>query len=105
MTKPTTRNRRGAAEDEATPAEATAPADATPSADEATASADEGDADGEYEGDGLSGWVAILSRARPGFRRGGIPHQPGVTRYPPDAFTADQIKAIEADPLFEVRRL
>ncbi|MBP7127321.1 hypothetical protein KBD49_13240 [Myxococcota bacterium] len=41
---------------------------------------------------------------RPGFRRAGIAH-PAVARYPEGRFSAEQMAALRAEPLIEVREI
>lgn len=45
--------------------------------------------------------IRIISRAHDGFRRGGHAH-PADATYPADHFTAEQLEAIEAEPLLTV---
>lgn len=45
--------------------------------------------------------IRIISRAHDGFRRGGHAH-PADATYPADYFTAEQLEAIEAEPLLTV---
>jgi hypothetical protein len=45
--------------------------------------------------------IRIISRAPDGFRRGGVAH-PADATYPADHFTAEQLEAIEAEPLLTV---
>jgi hypothetical protein len=45
--------------------------------------------------------IRIISRAHDGFRRGGAAH-PADATYPADHFTAEQLEAIEAEPLLTV---
>ena len=46
--------------------------------------------------------LIIHSRAAEGFRRGGRAHAVGRNEYPVTAFTAEQLEAIQAEPLFSV---
>lgn len=45
--------------------------------------------------------IRIISRAHDGFRRGGHAH-PADATYPADYFSAEQLEAIEAEPLLTV---
>lgn len=45
--------------------------------------------------------IRIISRGHDGFRRGGHAH-PADATYPADHFTAEQLEAIEAEPLLTV---
>jgi hypothetical protein len=46
--------------------------------------------------------IVIHSRARDGFRRAGQEHPAGRSEYPADAFTAEQLEQLQAEPLFTV---
>jgi hypothetical protein len=46
--------------------------------------------------------VIIHSRAADGFRRGGRAHAAGRNEYPAADFTAEQLEAVKAEPLFSV---
>ena len=46
--------------------------------------------------------IVITARPAKGFYRAGVYHPPTRTEYPDDAFTPEQMKAIEAEPLLVV---
>jgi hypothetical protein len=46
--------------------------------------------------------ITVTSRARDGFRRAGRAHPAGRVVYPAGLFTAEQLEALKADPLFIV---
>ncbi len=52
-------------------------------------------------GDKAEPTIRIISRAAPGFRRGGIAH-PADKTYPASNFTVEQLAAIDDEPLLTV---
>ena len=43
-----------------------------------------------------------ITAKKPGIRRCGVFHTPGVTEYPGDAFTAEQLQILQAEPRLTV---
>lgn len=46
--------------------------------------------------------MIIITSKREGFRRAGIAHAATPTEYPDDAFTAEQLAALQAEPMLSV---
>jgi len=46
--------------------------------------------------------MIIITSKQPGFRRCGIAHGAEPTEYPDDAFTAEQLAALQAEPMLSV---
>lgn len=46
--------------------------------------------------------IVVHSRAPGPFNRAGTTHQPGRNEYPAAQFSADQLAALKAEPLFDV---
>lgn len=46
--------------------------------------------------------IIIITSKQPGFRRCGIAHGAKPTEYPDDAFTAEQLAALQAEPMLTV---
>ena len=49
--------------------------------------------------------MIVITSKKDGFRRAGIAHKATPVQYPHDAFTAEQLKALKAEPMLIVQEI